>query len=63
MNERKIKYPYMVSWTIWNRDTPDWRPIRKYIRCSTEIKANRLKKNLLKQTNSCFIDVLISKII
>lgn len=61
MSERKVKYPYIVSWTIWNRDSPEWRPIYKYQKCSTEDKANRLKKNLLSQTT--FIDVEISKII
>lgn len=60
MNE-KTKYPYMVSWKIWNRNSSKWRPIYKFAECTTEDKANKLKKNLLNQTN--FIEVIISKII
>jgi hypothetical protein len=52
---------YLVSWIIWNRDFPKWRPIYKFTKCSSEKKANRLKNNLVKQTS--FIDVYISKII
>ena len=52
---------YFVNWIIWNRDTPDWRPIYKFERCSSEIKAIRFKNNLEKQTS--FIDVYITKII
>lgn len=52
---------YLVSWIIWNRDLPKWRPIYKFTRCKTLIKAERLKKNLIKQTS--FIEVIISEII
>ena len=56
-----MKLNYLVSWIIWNRDTPEWRPVYKFQKCSTEDKANRLKSNLEKQTR--FIDVYISKIL
>jgi hypothetical protein len=52
---------YLVSWIIWNRDLPKWRPVYKFTKCSTEEKANRLKQNLLNQTR--FIEVYISKIV
>lgn len=52
---------YMVSWIIWNRDSPQWRPIYKFQKCSTVEKAERFKRNLLKQTS--FIEVYISKIL
>lgn len=52
---------YLVSWIIWNRDSPKWRPIYKFIKCSSENKARRFEKNLLKQTR--FITVTVSKII
>lgn len=56
---QEIKYPYIVCWIIWNRNNPQWRPIYKFKHCSTEEKANKLKTNLLKQTN--FIDIYITK--
>ena len=56
-----MKYPYFVCWIIWNRDSPEWRPIYKFEQCSTEKKAIRFKENLIKQTS--FIDVYITKLI
>lgn len=56
-----ISKPYFVNWIIWNRDSSQWRPIYKFDRCSTQEKAERLKANLLKQTQ--FVDVFITKII
>lgn len=56
-----MKYPYFVCWIIWNRDKPEWTPIYKFQRCTTEIKATRLKQNLLKQTS--FIEVHITKLL
>lgn len=53
--------PYLVSWIIWNRDKPEWRPIYKFQKCSSLIKAERMKKNLLKQTS--FIEVTISQVV
>jgi len=52
---------YLVSWIIWDRKNPTWKPIYKFQKCSSEEKANRFKTNLLKQTH--FIEVYISKII
>jgi hypothetical protein len=52
---------YLVSWIIWNRDSPQWRPKHKLQKCASLDKAERLKKNLLKQTS--FIEVTISEII
>lgn len=57
----KVPKPYFVNWIIWNRDSPEWRPIYKFDRCSTLEKAERLKNNLLKQTS--FIEVYITKAI
>lgn len=52
---------YLVAWIIWDRTNPEWRPIYKFQKCTTLIKANRLKNNLLKQTS--FIEVTISEIV
>lgn len=35
---------YLVSWIIWDRTTAEWKPIYKFQKCSTEEKANRMKK-------------------
>lgn len=51
--------PYFVNWIVWNRDSPKWRPIYKFQRCTTLEKAERLKSNLIKQTS--FIEVHITK--
>lgn len=55
------KNKYLVSWIIWNRDLPQWKPIYKFQRCKTEDKAKRMKQNLMKQT--MFIEVYISHLI
>lgn len=52
---------YLVSWIIWNRNAPEWKPIYKFQKCSSLDKAKRMKTNLLKQTS--FIEVTISEII
>lgn len=52
---------YLVSWIIWDRTNPEWRPIYKFQKCKTEEKAKRYKNNLLKQTS--FIEIYISKLL
>jgi len=51
---------YFVCWRTWNRDSPKWRAILKFQRCKSLEKAERMKKNLLKQTK--FIDVWITEL-
>ena len=60
-NLKRNDMKYLVSWIIYNRDSPKWRPIYKFTKCSTLEKADRFKNNLLKQTS--FIQIYISKII
>ena len=57
---KKSSEIYLVNWVIWDRSSPNWRPICKFAKCSTEQKAQRLKTNLLKQTS--FIEVYITKL-
>jgi len=45
----KVPKPYFVNWIIWNRDSPEWRPIYKFDRCSTLEKAERLKAKKQKE--------------
>ena len=53
---------YLVSWVKYNRDSPKWREIKKFQRCSSLVKANRLKANLQKQLDK-FSQVTISEIL